>query len=328
MTYITIDNISNKVLLLIFICILAYFGYSHKDFLIRHKFNVLVGILGLLILYILIEKLMKVIHMAKSSEGFVPKSCGSCAVKPEPVPTKSCRMVCDGDKENFEGFEEVPKQEHKIIAEQVPKQVLHETESEIKNSREESFMKTRHGTNNNPDSEFGGMFYDENPFYNRYNNGEFEDEENYDAVGERNAMESERKVQEAIENRAHDIGGYNTPYQETGAKSEKNKTLRNRRAIEGPLDDELPYSDYNQLPVASGYKSHAYEYGYSFLPPEKWYPQPPRPPVCVTEKRCPVCPGLTTGGATDLMEFNTARRITAPDQINTSYVNDKLNAGR
>ena len=103
---------------------------------------------------------------------------------------------------------------------------------------------------------------------------------------------------------------------------------RGRRSDDGVIEDELKYTDYGLLPVAEGYKSRDYEYGYSFLPPEKWYPQPPRPPICVTEKRCPVCPGYTTGTPMDVKEYNKSRRITPPDQINVDYVKEKINSGR
>ena len=103
---------------------------------------------------------------------------------------------------------------------------------------------------------------------------------------------------------------------------------QNRRVIEGELDDELPYSDYNHLPVAAGYKSHAYEYGYSMIPPEKWFKQPVRPPICVTEKRCPTMPSYTTGVPVDTMEWHSSRRVTQPDMISVKYVQDKLNSGR
>ena len=74
--------------------------------------------------------------------------------------------------------------------------------------------------------------------------------------------------------------------------------------------------------------SGSFEYGYSFLPPSQWYPVPPHPPVCTVEKTCPVCPINTTGLGTDLKEWNASRRVMPPDQINTAYVIDKLNAGR
>jgi len=39
--------------------------------------------------------------------------------------------------------------------------------------------------------------------------------------------------------------------------------------------------------------SHYLRYGYSFMPPEYWNVPQMRTPVCVTEKRCPVCPMFT-----------------------------------
>lgn len=100
------------------------------------------------------------------------------------------------------------------------------------------------------------------------------------------------------------------------------------RAKDGVATSDMVYTDYNHLPVADGYQSHAYEYGDWFLPPEKWYPQPPNPPVCVTDKRCPVCPVYTTGAPVDVKEWFNSSRITPPDVINTDYVKQKLNAGR
>lgn len=94
------------------------------------------------------------------------------------------------------------------------------------------------------------------------------------------------------------------------------------------IDNEMEYSDYNHLPIAEGYKSKDYEYGYSFLPPEKWYPQPPNPPVCVSEKKCPVCPVYTTGAPVDVKEWKSSTRVTPPDNYNVKYIKDKLNSGR
>jgi hypothetical protein len=92
--------------------------------------------------------------------------------------------------------------------------------------------------------------------------------------------------------------------------------------------NEMEYSDYSHVPLAEGYTSRDYEYGYSFMPPEKWYPQPPHPPVCVTEKRCPIMPMLTSGAPVDMKEWNASRRITPPDNIKTEYITDKLNSGK
>jgi hypothetical protein len=91
-------------------------------------------------------------------------------------------------------------------------------------------------------------------------------------------------------------------------------------------ETQYHYTDYNNLPP--NVNEGTFEYGYSFLPPEKWYPQPPHPPVCVSEKKCPVCPVFTNGIDIDLKEWDSARRVMPPDQINVQYVQEKLNSGR
>jgi hypothetical protein len=246
--------------------------------------------------------------------------------------------------EEHHNIQEESYNQHEKFQENEEHQMEQESEQEYDNDdidinrpdaiAEKDFWRTRYGTHNNYDTDFGGMFYDENPFYNRYNNENDDDyvETMEDIEDKRRRQLREnariRRMKADLYDKEYTIDGYTTPYQKVGIKSEKHRIGRNRRAIDGPLDDELPYSDYNHLPVASGYKSRASEYGYSFLPPEKWYPQPPRPPVCVTEKRCPVCPVTADGTPTDVKEFHESRRVTQPDSINTAYINDKLNAGR
>lgn len=94
------------------------------------------------------------------------------------------------------------------------------------------------------------------------------------------------------------------------------------------LLDELGYHDHNHIPVDKDYKSEPFDYGYYYLPPEKWYPTPPFPPVCVTSQPCDVCPVFTTGSPVDVMQWHTSRRITPPDNISIDYIKEKLNAGK
>lgn len=65
-------------------------------------------------------------------------------------------------------------------------------------------------------------------------------------------------------------------------------------------------------------------YGYTFLPPENWFRAYERPPVCITDKKCPVCPiaDATTSG---LMEFDASNNILGPDGIDVRYVKKILN---
>ena len=184
---------------------------------------------------------------------------------------------------------------------------------------------------------FGGMFYDDHPDYNKYHHSD-KDEKTFNngkrLGGKRtphsadDGLASHNEWARKAHVKAHGVDGYVGPYQDVGDLSEVLKTTDNHRRIVGPLDDELPYSDYNHLPVAAGYKSHAYEYGYSYLPPERWYPLPPRPPICITEKKSIISPSLSNGSVADLKEFHIARRVHHPDRLNVEYVQDKLNAGR
>ena len=100
------------------------------------------------------------------------------------------------------------------------------------------------------------------------------------------------------------------------------------RSADGTMDSEMVYNDYNRLPLSEDTGNMDYEYGYTFMPPEKWYPTPPNPPVCVSEKKCPVCPVYTEGTNLELKQWNDSRRVTQPDNMNVAFIRDKLNTGR
>jgi hypothetical protein len=93
-------------------------------------------------------------------------------------------------------------------------------------------------------------------------------------------------------------------------------------------ETDMKYNITSFHTVPPNLNKGSFEYGYSFLPPANWYPTPPYPPVCVTEKQCPVCPVYTTGTNVELKEWDSSRRITAPDEINVKYIEEKLNSGR
>ena len=114
-------------------------------------------------------------------------------------------------------------------------------------------------------------------------------------------------------------------YQQNGLNQ---TTLINDLNRTNVLSNEMMYTDYNHLPLSDGWSSKNYEYGFSFLPPDKWYPQPPNPPVCVTTNKCPVCPVYTSGSNLDVKEWDNSRRITPPDNIKNNYIADKLNSGK
>lgn len=53
---------------------------------------------------------------------------------------------------------------------------------------------------------------------------------------------------------------------------------------------EMEYTDANHLYVPLDYKTKPEDIGYVYLMPEKWYPKPPVPPVCMTNKKYYVSP--------------------------------------
>lgn len=78
------------------------------------------------------------------------------------------------------------------------------------------------------------------------------------------------------------------------------------------LDDEMKpavpynYTDYNTLPVPTTWDT--WENGSSFLPPAQWFPVPPHPPLCITDKACPVCPAFTNGATVNFQEFSQSKK--------------------
>jgi hypothetical protein len=94
------------------------------------------------------------------------------------------------------------------------------------------------------------------------------------------------------------------------------------------IKNETKYNIVSYHTIPQDVNEGSFEHGYAFLPPSQWYPTPPHPPVCVAEKKCPVCPALSNSQYADLKEWNSSRRISAPDEINVEAVEEKLNAGR
>jgi len=69
---------------------------------------------------------------------------------------------------------------------------------------------------------------------------------------------------------------------------------------------------------------------YTFVSPNNWFPVPPHPPVCVTNKKCTTCPIQISDGKdymawASLDDFDNARRFTGNMGINIDYVKNVLN---
>ena len=91
--------------------------------------------------------------------------------------------------------------------------------------------------------------------------------------------------------------------------------------------NELKYGDFNYIaPLNKGMINPEY----TFVSPSNWYPIPPHPPVCVTNKSCTTCP-IIIGDGKDYMQyaslddFDKSRRFTGDMNINIDYIKNVLN---
>ena len=118
------------------------------------------------------------------------------------------------------------------------------------------------------------------------------------------------------------------------------KDFKDIAGIDKKTYEELIINENNAMnKIRMGYKdemvfttSHPFNtvplgtqlYGYTYLPPENWFRAYERPPVCVTDKRCPVNPTLDAS-TSGLMEFDTSNNIVGPAGIDLRYVKKILN---
>jgi hypothetical protein len=114
-----------------------------------------------------------------------------------------------------------------------------------------------------------------------------------------------------------DIMGIDKKTYEALVKNEE----RAENKIRSRYQDEMVFTSthpFNTVPLGTQL------YGYTYLPPENWFRAYERPPVCVTDKKCNVCP-IAEKSAAGLMEFDTSNNVMGPDGINLRYVRKILN---
>lgn len=122
-----------------------------------------------------------------------------------------------------------------------------------------------------------------------------------------------------------------TDYVPVGDKSMKDVPIDNdyvQHQLSKKLeDDDNEYTDGNTLYVPKDYKYTPDEYGYSYIPPTEWYKKPIRPPVCVIDKNYQhiVSPSYIDNNSVDIKDFQSALRISGPQDINTRYINENMN---
>ena len=89
-------------------------------------------------------------------------------------------------------------------------------------------------------------------------------------------------------------------------------------------NDDETFEDQSLKPLGkngNGF-TNEWDHNYILLNTDKWAPSLKPPPVCKTEKKCPVCPNLTSGYPLMLRDFDSSRRITAPINANIKSMNE------
>jgi len=89
---------------------------------------------------------------------------------------------------------------------------------------------------------------------------------------------------------------------------------------------ELPPEMHQPLGTYDNTFTNDFNHGYTMLNTDKWSVPMRRPPVCIQEKECPVCPSMTSGSLMNVKDFPMETKI--PEKINMEYVQDKINKTR
>jgi hypothetical protein len=89
---------------------------------------------------------------------------------------------------------------------------------------------------------------------------------------------------------------------------------------------ELPPEMHQPLGTYDNTFTNDFDHGYTYLNTDKWSVPMRRPPVCIQEKECPVCPTFTTGTNMELKDFPMT--VNYPEKINVNYIQDKMNKMR
>jgi hypothetical protein len=103
--------------------------------------------------------------------------------------------------------------------------------------------------------------------------------------------------------------------------------------IKNMTDNDMKYSmyrhkDHEMLGTNDPTFTNKWNNDYVLLNTDKW-----RPTInhnmykCKQEVKCQVCPSMTSGYPVKLKEFDMARKILPPDNINVDYINEKLLTG-
>lgn len=143
---------------------------------------------------------------------------------------------------------------------------------------------------------------------------------------ESNIKENESKTERISNDCEAKIEKYLDRLFKEGKYFDKNGLLQN------VMNNDMRYSqltDTQMQPLGSNdmTMNNSWENDYVLLNTDKWKVPQSSPYKCKQEKECPICPSLTNGYPVNVKDFNNARKIMPPDNINIDYIKDKLNSG-
>lgn len=96
-------------------------------------------------------------------------------------------------------------------------------------------------------------------------------------------------------------------------------------------ENDIQYSDYPldmHRPLGTYDKTftNGFEHGFTYLDTDRWSVPMKKPPICITDKPATVFPALTSGYPVDVKLFADYNRVYPHQQINTKYINERVNA--
>jgi hypothetical protein len=105
----------------------------------------------------------------------------------------------------------------------------------------------------------------------------------------------------------------------------KGKYIDDKGVIQNLLYGDMKYNTLNpeQMEPLGSYDasfSNKWDNAFSILNTDKWKPPPSKIPICKQEKKCPVCPTLTSGYPLSVYDFDKSRYIMGPDNISVDYI--------
>lgn len=86
---------------------------------------------------------------------------------------------------------------------------------------------------------------------------------------------------------------------------------------------ELPPEMHQPLGSYDETLTNKFTNDFALLNTDKWSVPLRRPPICIQEKECPVCPSIANTNYMDVSKFSETHKL--PDNLNVNYIQNKLN---